>query len=834
MLIEFEAKARDAMAGYGLMPPQIVFDGKIHKFDDSPKHKNKAQFYVLHADSVSAWGAFGDFRCGIFQSFSSKSQKEMSQTEKLEYKKKQEAIKRQYEKDKRESAQKAIDKAAKMLDTAQLKPHPYTKKKQVKQYAGTGVYRGAFVIPLYSDKELKGAQIIAGDGVKRFVTGTQKKGAYFPIGDFKEPSVILVAEGYATAASLHEATRKPCVVAFDAYNLFDVGRSIRKAFPRANIIFCADNDDSETGIKKANEAATACKGIVRLCPINSDFNDLHVQQGLDAVRECIFKPKPQPVYISDDNYESPKPNKMPFRILGRADNKCYYMPSDGQIYSHAPHSHNKQVLLAIAPLDFWCSMFSDGKGGFSVDESVDWLLRQSERLTYNQYNVRGRGAWIDTNGIIIHQGEEVLETETGETFQSDEYESRFLYPRKASINYLKATPISDAESNQIYNIFSNIPTETMLQRQLLAGWVVCSQLSGILDWRPHIWLTGAKSTGKSWVMSKIIKPLMGENMLFVQSSTTEAGIRQALGADALPVLFDEAEGNTERSRGNIQRVLELARQASSNDGGVIAKGTMGGEAMRFHIRSCFCFSSIIDGVVQNSDKSRITPIEINKDRYGSDEQFSALSSLKSLLTDDFCAGFYWRVIGMADTIKHNAGLLSDVVGRVVDDSRAGEQLGNLLAGLYSLMSSRKMTKEQVELWVNNFDLTPYKTAYAEQDDGTACLSAIMACFIEHDDKRRNVGDLLEQMTSISMYDDKWQAINKSLCAKGLRVTDDHRLCIANSHEGLKQLLMATPYAVGWDKVLNRATSAMREKNPIRFGGVKVRAVSVDLKLFFTD
>jgi putative DNA primase/helicase len=370
---------------------------------------------------------------------------------------------------------------------------------------------------------------------------------------------------------------------------------------------------------------------------------------------------------------------------------------------------------------------------------------------------------------------------------------------------------------------------------LLAGWIACSQISGVLDWRPHVWLTGSKSTGKSWVVSKIMKPLMGKNVLFVQSSTTEAGIRQSLKADTLPVLFDEAEGNSERSRGNIQRVLELARQASSSDGGMIAKGTTNGDAMEFLIRSCFCFSSIIDGVVQNSDKSRITSIEINKQKYGSDAQYAALIEAKKILTPENCAAFYWRVVSMAEIIKHNASVFADVVGEIVNDSRAGEQLGAMLAGLISYHFDVKMTYSEAKTWINTLpNLSDYKAQYAEQDDATACLDAIMSYHIEHGDKKANIGDLCERAYRANTYDDDFKTLNKSLAVYGLRIMEDRRLYVANKNERLKQLLNATPYSVGWDKVLVRLNGAVRTEKTISFFTTALRAVSINIDDRFSD
>lgn len=831
-MLEHEVKARDAMSRAGFDAPIIAFDGRIRRMG-----KNKSQWCVFYSDGDFSWGAFGDWRASEKHSFCSKSSNEMSNTQRLDYAEKRKRIDKQLAAEKAAKAKEAKRKAARMLDVANHDSHAYIERKQIKQYNKTGVYRGAFVIPVMVNKELSGAQIISGDGTKRFVTGTLKKGGYFPIGDFSAPSTILIAEGYATVASCHEATGEPSVVAFDAGNLPEVAKYVRKSFPNANIIICADNDASGVGLEKANQAATACKGIVRLCPVTSDFNDLHVKQGLQAVRDCIFPPIPKtkPAPVTEHEYIAPKSNQMPFKILGRHAKKCYYMLADGQIYDFSPASHNKQVLIALAPYDFWADAYPSDRGGIATDEAVSWLLRQSERMGFNAQSVRGRGAWIDAGRIIVHQGDDIYDVGENQEYSTDDFNTEYLYPRASSIAAKKIKPLSDGEAQKILTIFQHIPTENALQSSLLAGWIVCSQLSGILEWRPHIWMTGSKSTGKSWVVSKIMKPLMGRNVLYVQSATTEAGIRQTLKADTLPVLFDEAEGNSERSRGNIQRVLELARQASSSEGGVIAKGTTGGDAMDFLIRSCFCFSSIIDGVVQNSDKSRITAIEINKKRYGSDAQYAALVEAKKILTPEICAAFYWRIVNMAETIKHNAGVFADVVGAVVNDSRAGEQLGAMLAGYVALCHGEKMTEQAAHNWVKSIHyLSDYALQYAEQDDAGACVDAIMSYHIEHGDRKANIGDLCERALKCSPYDDDFKYVNKSLAVYGLRIMDDKRLYIANKNERLKQLLSATPYSVGWDKVISRLDGAVRGANPVSFFTCMQRAVNINIIDRFTD
>ena len=109
--------------------------------------------------------------------------------------------------------------------------------------------------------------------------------------------VVCIAEGYATAASIHEATGHPVVVAFNAGNLAAVTRALRQTYPHARLIVCAD-DDFETpgnpGLAFASAAARQSSARVSVPTFGAgrlagetDFNDLHRPQGLDAVRAAL-------------------------------------------------------------------------------------------------------------------------------------------------------------------------------------------------------------------------------------------------------------------------------------------------------------------------------------------------------------------------------------------------------------------------------------------------------------------------------------------------------------------------------------------------------------------
>ena len=150
--------------------------------------------------------------------------------------------------------------------------------------------------------ETRSIQYIAEDGSKRFETGGQKKGCFHMIGKPSENSPnVLVCEGYATGASLHQATGLPVAVAFDAGNLKPVAVALKEKFPSSTLTICADNDHSNkfgnVGIEKAKDAALAVNGKVVAPKFTAeemsrglkDFNDLHKEHGLKRVQSQIVE-----------------------------------------------------------------------------------------------------------------------------------------------------------------------------------------------------------------------------------------------------------------------------------------------------------------------------------------------------------------------------------------------------------------------------------------------------------------------------------------------------------------------------------------------------------------
>lgn len=173
---------------------------------------------------------------------------------------------------------------------------------------------GNLVIPMQdADRPVWGLQVIYSDPQVRARKGRDKdftppglikKGRWHQIGSPVSGAVVLLCEGFATGASLAEATSLPVVIAFDAGNLAPVAQAIAKRYRGARILVCADDDylsEPNTGVQSAQAAALAVGGawVMPVFPVErsgdkrnkgpTDFNDLHTlpEGGLAVVRAQV-------------------------------------------------------------------------------------------------------------------------------------------------------------------------------------------------------------------------------------------------------------------------------------------------------------------------------------------------------------------------------------------------------------------------------------------------------------------------------------------------------------------------------------------------------------------
>lgn len=287
---------RSAILTAGLTPPDAIeADGRLHRFSTNGKAKDDAGWYMLYLDGTPA-GTFGCWRTGRKWSWCAKADHAMTAAERETHWQRVKAMQAQREAEQEQRQQRASEVAALIWKLANpATEHGYLTRKGVNPY-GIKCDGHHLLVPMHDTSgKLHSLQTIAPDGSKRFQPGGRVKGCYHVIGI--PDGVLIVCEGYATGASVHEATGHAVAVAFNAGNLLAVAEALRAKYPELKIVLAADDDEGKSGnpgLTKASEAARAVGGYLTKPDFGgerpdgaTDFNDLHQVSGVDAVRTCI-------------------------------------------------------------------------------------------------------------------------------------------------------------------------------------------------------------------------------------------------------------------------------------------------------------------------------------------------------------------------------------------------------------------------------------------------------------------------------------------------------------------------------------------------------------------
>lgn len=217
----------------------------------------------------------------------------------------------------------------------------------------TGKELSGFTFPILADGSLllslvddtgtvTAAQTITPQGEKRLLTGSAKRGAYHAVNVADAPLSVLIAEGLATALSVHLIRPEALTVcAIDAGNLQPVAQAMHQRYPNAQIIIAADNDikpgEPNTGKDAAEKAAKAVSGWVALPPTveKADWNDYHQQHGLEAAttafKNSMYQPQEPEVsaklqVINGGKKGASKPESLRPHVESRVDGVYWVEP----------------------------------------------------------------------------------------------------------------------------------------------------------------------------------------------------------------------------------------------------------------------------------------------------------------------------------------------------------------------------------------------------------------------------------------------------------------------------------------------------------------------------
>lgn len=333
--------------GFMLYPERVKADGKWHncKLIDNAAGKMAGAYKIVN----ESLAFYKNWRTGECKAFTDKSITSEYGREKMQRDMREQEwqLKQQYF-----SASKEAYSKYTAIETND-KQSEYLQKKQVGNYGAKIDDKGNLVIPYRNENGyIRTLQTIKPDGTKLFEKGAEVKGNCHKINfSFVDRSngeyfgKIFVGEGYATMATVHEATKYPCVVAANAGNLKPVLEKLAEKYPKAQFVICADNDLSirqerngkESWANPGVEAAMNCMSVNTEKPITvlipdfshldnsqhkfTDFNDLHCSSGLEAVRNQISQQLQEQSKYNQRTVQQPESN---FELLTLENNAINY------------------------------------------------------------------------------------------------------------------------------------------------------------------------------------------------------------------------------------------------------------------------------------------------------------------------------------------------------------------------------------------------------------------------------------------------------------------------------------------------------------------------------
>lgn len=518
---------------------------------------------------------------------------------------------------------------------------------------------------------------------------------------------------------------------------------------------------------------------------------------------------------------------------------CHYFIKEGNVpVTIKADNHTKGSMVdVLAPMSFFRAVTGEDDEKLVIAIVRAKLNKICRSLGVCDSSTRkGRGVWMDKGRLVLHVGDRLILD--GKQYDMSRFDGEHRYRACAALSFDYTKAATAHEGEQLYDLIKMLPLARDADADLLAGWVFLAPLCGALKWRPSIWIYSERGSGKSWIVDNVVKSVLKPLVATCKGETSEAGIRQELGVDARPLVYDEAEGNDDDKSRNMRRILSLVRQSSSGgDDFAVLKGTADGRGTRYSLNTMFCLASISPAIEQAADTSRVALIELKKRSNNGDRkrEFRELEArTKSLITPDYGNKITMRAVKMFPTLMETIKVFSDLVAGVFGgDQRMGDQYGTLLAGAWCLRDDTIPSDDMAMAEIAKFD---WREALEinEDTDAEQCLRRLMQYKVQirvNNEIRdigggtgryfsrlheMTVGEMIAQMFGRVNY---WEegidttTVDKTLRNMGLMVTEvkrnsedlipERRLLVQNKHERLKEVFAHTPYAVNWNKVLGK-------------------------------
>lgn len=543
---------------------------------------------------------------------------------------------------------------------------------------------------------------------------------------------VLVVEGEKTADAARQYLPAGALVTTSNSGSNAAGKSDWTPLRARRVAIWRDND--EPGVKYAKAVAAILQGpthgvgaahvsIIQLPPGLAPGWDLAdplpptmTTAAVTAMIEAALAPPKPRTSSMNGNAEWPETEhdhkvarelNAKFRFLGyrNSDSRAFFQVRSSGNFLHVTSAECSKVDQlrklhpGTAPGEWWSGLANRTNARPDWHYLADVLWRLSEASDhFNPSNVRGVGASWDSGRTVIHLGDRLVVD--GQEMPLASIDSKYIYRRQETRLPFNRNPLSSLEAGQLVQLSRKLRWTNPAYAELFAGWLVVALVCGALHWRPHIWITGAAGSGKTFINDHVIGPILGKFALYPASNSTEPGIRRALDSDARPVVFDEAEAGT-RYEDARKPILGLMRVSSAGDNRRILMSSQTGEVVTFDIRSCFCLASIGLAKRSEADDSRVTILELERPVLATAEQIEAaeaqFTKIKQAIGQfgpDYGERLFARVALHLGALMQSIEVFKSAIASTMAGRRVADQYGTLLAGRWLLASTEPPTIDQ--------------------------------------------------------------------------------------------------------------------------------------------
>jgi putative DNA primase/helicase len=573
---------------------------------------------------------------------------------------------------------------------------------------------------------------------------------------------------------------------------------------RREIIIWPDAD--EPGLKAARQ-------IQRRLPQARILRVEGRPQGWD-VADLVAEGGNPAAFIAEAGVREPveEAEGAPFVPLGYSDSHHVYLIKGQRVpMSVARGQWTQSKVLELAPLAFWSQVdMTTDNGSIRVASAQDFLGALSAKAgRYWPELLRGAGVWREVDGrIVVNDGAQIV-LQDGSTLTYEQHKSGAHYlSSEVRFGDLQGEAAKAFEGQRLLELFEAQNWTLPVHALIAMGWSLIAPFGGILGWRPHIWVSGRKGTGKSWVLENLIRPLCGSFAYVGTGKDTEAGIRRSLRTDARPVVLDEMEPGDRRSEEKVKAIITLARNASCDSSERITIVGKDGEPVQYRIRSLFCLASINALDYNAAVDSRIIRLELRSINEGQERSKEALSRDYADVRVDMGRFLRRLFLSLPRVLADIDYLRRSLVGQI-GDTRQVDQLAPILAAVWAACSDESIDSDAGREWIDRQFEGLAIIAEERVEDEDRVIEHILSATARTDEQHtRTVAELLR---SADNGTDPESSLSGALLSRmGLKLLNYENgqgtrrtLAIASNADALQKILAGTPYEHGYDAQLRR-------------------------------